>query len=102
MAAVMLFEIAANSKEQNPAGYEQMKNHPLGWEGMIQKMTTAKSFILMTDNLTPERVAKLASDPAAVRAFAGRYAESQRIREKGDNYRYAALEREIQKNEPGI
>ena len=54
----------------------------------------------MTEKLTPERVAKLAADPAAVRAFAGRYAEAQKIREKGEAYRYAALDREILKNGP--
>ena len=102
VAAVMLFEIAANSKEQNPEAYEQMKKHPLGWEGLIQKMVADRSFDSMTKNLTPERVKALASDPAAVRDFAGRFAEAQKIREKGEAYRYAALDREILKNGPTI
>lgn len=102
VAAVMLFEIAANSKELNPEAYEQMKNHPLGWEGLIQKMTADRYFDSMTRNLTQERVKALASDPAAVRTFAGRYAEAQRIREKGENYRNAALDREHLKNGPSI
>ena len=69
---------------------------------LIQRMTASERFALMTKNLTPERVAKLASDPAEVRAFAARYAETQRIREKGEAYRNAALDREILKNGPTI
>ena len=102
VAALMLFEIAANTQEKNPEGYAQMKGQPGGWEMLIQRMTASERFALMTKNLTPERVGKLASEPSAVRDFAARYAEAQKIQEKGANYRNAALDREYLPGGPTI
>lgn len=102
VATVMLFEIAANTKEQNPVGYELMKNQPGGWEILIQRMTASENFELMTKNLTPERVSKLAAEPAAIRAFAARYAEAQKIRDKGAEYRSAALDKAVLQKDPMV